>query len=91
MITIKTVSFTHIATACFTKSLPHSCYKRIQRFFRFLKFDPFAVASMLITLFDLKDKKLRLAFDRINWKLGRVDINTLMLTVAYKEIVLPLM
>ena len=91
MITVKTVNFTHIATAFFTKSLPESSYKRIQRFFRFLKFDPFAVASMVITLFDLKDKKLTLALDRTNWKFGRLDINVLMLTVAYKGIALPLM
>lgn len=91
MIAVKTVNFTHIATAFFTKSLPDSCYKRIQRFFRFLKFDPFAVAQMVITLFDLKDKKLTLALDRTNWKFGRVDVNILMLTVAYKGIALPLM
>lgn len=91
MITVKTVNFTHIATAFFTKSLPESCYKRIQRFFRFLKFDPFAVASMVITLFDLKDKKLSLALDRTNWKFGRIDINILMLTVAHRGIALPLM
>ncbi|MCB1116209.1 MAG: hypothetical protein KDK71_07035 [Chlamydiia bacterium] len=63
----------------------------LQRFFRFLKFDSFAVASMVITLFDLKNKKLKLALDRTNWKFGKIDINILMLTVAYKGIALPLM
>ena len=91
MITVKTVNFTHLATVFFTKSLPESCYKRIQRFFRFLKFDPFAVASMVITFFGLKNKKLNLAIDRTNWKFGKVNINILMLTVAYKGIALPLM
>jgi hypothetical protein len=76
--------------AFITKSFPQSCYKRIQRFFRFLKFDPYAVASMVIALFDLKDKKLNLALDCTNWKFGKVDINILMLTVAYKGISLPL-
>lgn len=91
MVTVKTVNFTHLATAFITESFPESCYKRIQRFFRFLKFDPFALASMVIILFDLKDKKLILALDRTNWKFGRIDINILMLTVAYKGIALPLM
>ena len=91
MITVKTVNFAHLATAFITKSFPESCYKRIQRFFRFLKFDPFTVASMVITLFGLKDKKLSLALDRTNWKFGKIDINILMLTVAYKGIALPLM
>jgi hypothetical protein len=91
MITVKTVNFTHLATAFMTESFPESCYKRIQRFFRFLKFDPFAVASMVITLFGLKNKKLSLALDRTNWKFGKLDINILMLTVAYRGIALPLM
>lgn len=91
MITVKTVNFAHIATAFITKTFPESCYKRIQRFFRFLNFDPLAVASMVLTLFDLKDKKLNLALDRTNWKFGKIDINILMLTVAHKGIALPLM
>jgi hypothetical protein len=91
MITVKTVNFTHLATAFMTESFPESCYKRIQRFFRFLKFDPFDVASMVITLFGLKNKKLSLALDRTNWKFGKLDINILMLTVAYRGIGLPLM
>ena len=91
MITVKAVNFTHLATAFMTDSFPESCYKRIQRFFRFLKFDPFAVASMIITLFGLKNKKLSLALDRTNWKFGKLDINILILTVAYKGIALPLM
>ncbi len=91
MITVKTVNFTHLATAFISDALRESCYKRIQRFFRFLKFDPFALASMVITLFGLKNKKLSLALDRTNWKFGKIDINILMLTVAYKGIALPLM
>lgn len=91
MITVKTVNFTHLATAFMTKAFPESCYKRIQRFFRFLKFDPFAVASMVIMLFGLKNKNLSLALDRTNWKFGKLDINILMLTVAYKGIGIPLM
>ena len=91
MITVKTVNFTQLATAFMTESFPESCYKRIQRFFRFLKFDPYVVASMVITLFGLKNKKLSLALDRTNWKFGKLDINILMLTVAYRGIALPLM
>ena len=91
MITVKTVNFTHLATAFATKSFPQSCYKRIQRFFRFLKFDPFVIASFVIMLFDLQNKKLKLALDRTNWKFGKLDINILMLTVAHKGIALPLM
>ena len=91
MITVKTVNFSHLATSFMTQALPESCYKCIQRFFRFLKFDPFTVASMVIVLFGLKNKKLSLALDRTNWKFGKIDINILMLTVAHRGIGLPLM
>lgn len=91
MINVKTVNFAHLATAFMTESFPQSCYKRIQRFFRFLKFDPFTVSSMVLTLFVFQTKKLSLALDRTNWKVGKLDINILMLTVAYKGIALPLM
>ena len=91
MITVKTVNFTHLATTFMTESYSESCYKRIQRFFRFLQFDPFSIASFVVSLFDLENKKLKLALDRTNWKFGKLDINILMLTVAYKGIALPLM
>ena len=91
MVTVKTVNFSHLATSFMTQALTESCYKRIQRFFRFLKFDPCAVTSMVIALFDLKNKKLKLALDRTNWKFGKLDINILMLTVAHRGIALPLM
>lgn len=91
MITVKTVNFTHLASAFVSKSLRESCYKRIQRFFRFFKFDPVAVASLVLGLFKLKGKKLSLALDRTNWKFGKMDINILMLNVTYRGIALPLM
>lgn len=91
MITVKTVNFTHLATSFMTQALHESCYKRIQRFFRFFQFDAATVTSMVITLFGLKNKKLTLALDRTNWKLGKLDINILMLTAAHRGIAIPLM
>ncbi len=91
MIAVKTVNFTHLATSFMTQALTESCYKRIQRFFRFFQFDAFSVASMVVALFGLKNKKLKLALDRTNWKFGKLDINILMLTAAYKGIAIPLM
>lgn len=91
MIVVKTVNFTHLATSFMSKTLTESCYKRIQRFFRFFKYDPFAVASMVISLFRLKDTRVKLALDRTNWKFGKLDINILMLTAAHRGVGLPLM
>lgn len=91
MLTVKTVNFTHLATAFMTLAKPESSYKRIQRFFRYFRFDPSSIASMILSLFDLKEKKLVLILDRTNWKLGTFDVNILMLSIAYKGISLPLM
>ena len=90
MLTVKTVNFTHLSTAFMTQALPESCYKRIQRFFRYFVFNNTAVASMVLSLFQLKNKPLILILDRTNWKLGALDINILMLAVVYKGISLPL-
>ena len=60
-------NFTHLATAFMIESFPQSRDKRVQRSFRFLKFDPFfAVAYMVIMRFALKNRKLSLALDRTN-------------------------
>ena len=91
MIAVKTVNFTHLATSFMSHALPESCYKRIQRFFRYFYFDAFSVASMVVAIFGLKNKKMILILDRTNWKLGKLEINILMLSAAYKGIALPLM
>ncbi len=46
---------------------------------------------MVVDLFGLNSKKVILILDRTNWKLGKLDINILMLSAAYKGIALPLM
>lgn len=91
MLTVKTVNFAHLATAFITHVKTESSYKRIQRFFRYFCFEPSSIASMILSLFHLKDKKWVLILDRTNWKLGGSDINILMLSIAYKGISLPLM
>lgn len=90
MLLVKTVNFSHLSIAFKTQAKPESSYKRIQRFFRFFHFDAVAVTSMVLSLFQLKNKKLTLMLDRTNWKLGSVDINILVLAVAYKGIAIPL-
>lgn len=90
MITVKTVNFAHLAVSFMTQTKSESCYKRIQRFFRYFHFEASSVASMVLALFGLKNKKLTLILDRTNWKFGRLDINILMLSVAHRGIALPL-
>ncbi len=91
MLLVKTVNFTQIAASFVTDALIDSCYKRIQRFFRFFTFDAKSITEMVMTLFQLRGKKWVLILDRTNWKFGKLDINILMLAVAYKGIAIPLM
>ena len=83
---VKTVNFAHLSLGFMTQAKPESSYKRIQRFFRFFSFDRTAVTSMVLSLFQLKNKQLILMIDRTNWKFGALDINILLLAVAYKGI-----
>jgi len=90
MLIVKTVNFAHLSVGFKTQAKPESSYKRIQRFFRFFHFDATALTSMVLSLFHMKNKKLTLMLDRTNWKFGVLDINILILAVAYKGISIPL-
>ena len=64
-------------------------YRRITRFFQHFVFDRVLFAKLL-SIF-LPKKRWILAMDRTNWKFGKVHINFLVLSVAYKGIAIPLL
>ena len=87
---VKTVNLTHIANAFESKALVSSSYKRIQRFFSSFDFNLLLLAPMILFLLGLSKGKLTLALDRTNWKLGKLNINILMLSVVYHNMSFPL-
>ena len=66
-----------------------SKYKRVQRFFRWLKMDFALFAKAIVKLMPLPDKWV-LCLDRTNWKLGKTHINILVLGVSYHGFCIPL-
>jgi len=62
-------------------------YRRLSRFFQKFRFDKNTMAKLMSSF--LPKGKLILSMDRTNWKFGKVHINILMLSVAYKGMAIP--
>jgi len=86
---VKTVNFAEIATAFSNNAKIQSNYKRIQRFFRFYTIDFTVIARLMAKILSL-DTAWILTLDRTNWKLGKSNINALVLAIAYKGIAFPI-
>jgi transposase len=63
-------------------------YRRLNRFFQKFRFDKTTMAKLMSNF--LPKGKLILSMDRTNWKFGKVNINILMLSVAYKGMAIPI-
>jgi len=90
LIKVKNVNLVEIATAFSGKAKKDSKYKRIKRFFGSFVIDSFLIAKLIIQMLSIKDGPWPLVMDRTNWKLGKVDINILVLGIAYKGIAFPI-
>jgi len=85
----RSVNLKKLATFINPKYSLKTNYRRITRFFQKFKFEEKVFAKILSSF--LPDEKWILIMDRTNWKFGRVDINFLVLSVAYKGIAIPLL
>lgn len=90
LIRVKTVNFTQIATAFCGTAQPDSSYRRIQRFFKDFSLTRAQVAAAVIRWLPIGEKWL-LCLDRTNWKFGSLNINILVLAVAYRGVAIPLL
>jgi hypothetical protein len=88
LIKARSVNLSDIATVFANKSKTESNYRRIQRFFKDFTMHYITLGKMLISLMP-KDRRFIVAIDRTNWKLGKKDINILMLTLVHKGISFP--
>jgi len=66
-----------------------SNYRRIQRLFKDQDFDYNNTARMLAGILP-NNEKWTLTLDRTNWKIGKKNVNILVLAVAYKGMAIPL-
>ena len=85
----RTVSLSHLASQFPGKALHASNYRRLQHFFKQVQFDEAVVARFIVSLFNIKGPVI-LAVDRTNWKLGKADINILVLAIVTRRFKVPL-
>ena len=67
-----------------------SKYRKVQRFFKEVRFEPEELANYLIPLVLSNISNVTLIIDRTNWKLGEHNTNLLVLSIAWCGISLPI-
>ena len=86
----RTVNLSHLSSQFPGDALLASNYRRLQRFSQYVRLDQDVVAQLIVRLLNLSSPKL-LVLDRTNWKLGKSDINILVLAVVTRRCKVPLM
>jgi Transposase DDE domain len=86
----RTVNLSHLAVFLPGSALPASNYRRLQRFFQFVKLDTDRMAVLVVQLLNLERPKC-LALDRTNWKIGSADVNILVLAIVTRRFRIPLL
>jgi hypothetical protein len=82
------VNLKKLATKINPKETKEVNYRRLTRFFQNFKFNKNMIAQLMSSF--LPKGEWVLSMDRTNWKFGKVNINILMLSVAYKGIAIPI-
>jgi len=90
LIKVRTVNLTQLALSLNPSAQSISSYRRLQRFFAFFELDFNAIARFVVSLLP-SNLHFVLTLDRTNWKLGKVDINLLVLAISYKGIAFPVL
>ncbi len=89
LLKVRSVNLAELATGFNGSAQVGSHYKRLQRFFRSFEIAPDPLARLLVRLVPVGDGPWRLTLDRAHWTFGQVDINFLVLGIAYRGIALP--
>lgn len=90
LVNARTVNLSHVASQFGGRAQVSSSYRRLQRFFQYVPLDGDAFARRIIKFVGVRPPWY-LALDRTNWKVGRRDVNILMLAVITRRARLPLM
>ena len=89
LIRSRSVNLQKVAENIEGKAKISSNYRRIQRLFKKQEVDYKVTAKLLSSILP-NDEKWVLTMDRTNWKLGKSNVNLLVLGVAYKGMAIPL-
>ncbi len=90
LVNVRTVNLTHVAAQFSATTKTGSSYRRLQRFFQFVRLDEDWFAKAVVRLSKVNPPWI-LALDRTNWKLGKSNVNILMLCIITKRYRIPLM
>ena len=90
LIKTRTVNLAKIAVAMPGKAKTASKYKRLQRFFAGFNFDMDGIAKLIARFVRTCDEKWDLSMDRTNWKLGKRNINPLVLGIVHMGCAFPI-
>lgn len=91
LISTRSVNLASLAANMTGSAKISSNYIKLQRFMREVVFDWEPTARLLASLSGISgEEKWTLILDRTNWMLGKININILYLSVAYKNISIPL-
>jgi Transposase DDE domain len=86
----RTVNLTHLACHLPGHATHASGYRRLQRFFQFVRLETDRMALLVVHMLDLGRSKC-LVLDRTNWKIGASDVNILMLAIVTRRFRVPLL
>jgi len=89
LIRSRSVNLQKVAENIEGKAKTASNYRRIQRVFKEQEVDYQVTAKLLASILPSNEKWV-LTMDRTNWKLGKSNVNLLVLGVAYKGMAIPL-
>ena len=90
LVASRTVNLSHIAGHFRGPARLASNYRRLQRFFQFVRLDEAWLARSLVALLRL-EPPFRLCLDRTNWKVGSTDINLLVLCIVARRVRIPIL
>ncbi len=90
LLKVRTVCLAKIAVAMPGSAKTDSKYKRLQRFFSGFNFSMDDIAKLIVRFLPIRDEKWDLSMDRTNWKLGKLNINPLVLGIVHLGVAFPI-
>lgn len=90
LVSARTVNLSHLAGAFHGPAKLASNYRRLQRFFQYVRLDEDWLAKALVVMLRLTPP-FRLCLDRTNWKLGKMPLNLLVLCVVTQRVRIPIL
>lgn len=90
LIMVRTVNLNEIASAMPGKAAQSSKYKRLKRFFAGFEVCYKSIAVLIVKMLPFSDGPWDISMDRTNWKLGKKNINPLVMGIVHLGVAFPI-